>query len=287
MTQQLKKDIDNVVWWIPFKKTRNSFRNILINFFNNKVIDNKVIDNKVIDNKVIDNKNYIYSCPICGWSGDRFKDWSASYRNVICPKCGSHPRHRLFYFYLLNKINLYEHLKVCHFAPEQSVKSMFQMFNNIEYLSCDIIPGRAMHVQDITNITFEDNSFDIVFCSHVLEHVPDDIKAMKELKRILKDNGYAIIVVPLYDRHSINGKYKGEKLLTTYEDFSITDPEKRSIEFGQWDHVRKYEKNDFINRLKISGFNVIEENLYDKLNKNITKKYGIYNNDIIFCCIKK
>ena len=187
----------------------------------------------------------------------------------------------------LNKINLYEHLKVCHFAPEQSVKSMFQMFNNIEYLSCDIKPGRAMYVQDITNITFEDNSFDIVFCSHVLEHVPDDIKAMKELKRILKDNGYAIIVVPLYDRHSINGKYKGEKLLTTYEDFSITDPEKRSIEFGQWDHVRKYEKNDFINRLKISGFNVIEENLYDKLNKNITKKYGIYNNDIIFCCIKK
>lgn len=265
MNEKIKNDIDNIVWWIPFKKLRNSIRNVLtLNLISN-------LDTYSNYNEVM--------CPICGWSGKRFLPFGVITReNALCPQCNSLERHRLYYFYLLNKINANKKLKVCHFAPENSIKNTFSIFKNIEYVSCDIVPGRAMCIQDITNITFDDNLFDIIFCSRVLEHIEDDIKAMKELRRILNPNGFAIIQVPLYNKNM-----HGEDLESTYENFLITSPEEREKEFGQSDHVRLYEKNDYIKRLSSSGFKVYEDKFSYNLSNEYIRKYSIIREPIFYC----
>ncbi|SUW09327.1 type 11 methyltransferase [Brachyspira pilosicoli] len=280
--EKLKKDIDNIVWWIPFKKTRNSLRKVIINYFEcyyyiNNDIQN-IYKNTNIINELYRDNNYL--CPICGYSGKEFLPFGVVKRkNAQCPNCKSLERHRLYYLYLLRKINADKKLKVCHFAPEKSIKDTFDLFKNIDYISCDIVPNRAMCVQDITSTTFEDNYFDIVFCSHVLEHIPDDIKAMKELRRILKPDGFAILQVPYFYN------WKGEELKTTYEDFSITSPEEREKAFGQNDHVRVYTKEDYVNRLNKSGFNVYEDNFYYTLSDKAIKKYSLIE-EVIFYCTK-
>ena len=267
MDEKLIKDINNIVWWIPLKKLRNSVRNILIENF---TYADKNISNIREDNVI---------CPICGWSGEKFLPFGVITRyNALCPKCYSLERHRLYYLYLLNKINANKKLKVCHFAPEKSIKDTFNIFKNIEYVSCDIVPERAMYIQDITNITFDDNSFDIIFCSRVLEHIENDKKAMRELRRILNPNGFAILQVPIYTKNLY-----GEDLETTYENFSITSPEEREKEFGQFDHVRLYEKKDYIKRLKDSGFKVYEDNFSYNLSNESIKKYSIIKEPIFYC----
>ena len=268
MNNEITKAIDNIVWFIPNRKLRDSIRFLLSNLTYN--------DNKIKDNNIKDNNKVL--CPICGWSGKEFLPFGVITRkNAQCPNCKSLERHRLYFLYLLTKIDTNKNIKVCHFAPEKSIGQLFQMFKNIEYISCDIRPGAAMQVQDITKTTFEDNTFDIIFCSHVLEHIEDDKKAMRELFRILKPNGFAILQVPLCQEHN------GIKLETTYEDFSITSPEGRTIAFGQSDHVRKYEKNDYVKRLKDSGFNVVEDNFSLTLTDAVKNKYGI-KDEIIFIC---
>lgn len=140
-------------------------------------------------------------------------------------------------------------LKVLHFAPEKILTSIFKSYNNVEYLSVDIDPQKAMAKEDITNLSFEDNSFDIIFCSHVLEHIEDDSKAIKELNRILKPNGFAILQV------SVKDEFNGRKIVKTFEDFTITDPKERERIFGQYDHVRIYGR-DYRDRLENGGFKV-------------------------------
>ncbi len=113
-------------------------------------------------------------------------------------------------------------LKVLHFAPEKILTQLFRSYTSIDYLSADLNPAKAMVKQDITGTTFNDNAFDIIFCAHVLEHIPDDGKAMRELRRILKPDGFAILQVPIKDH------FNGRDITTTYEDFSITDPRNAS-----------------------------------------------------------
>ena len=271
MNDEIKKVIDNIVWYIPFKRLRDNIRILLLNLTYDNTSKNN--EPKNIENEVL--------CPICGWSGKEFLPFGVIPRNnALCPNCHSLERHRLYYLYLLNKIDTNKNLKVCHFAPEKSISKLFFMFKNIEYISCDIRPEAAMQVQDITKTTFEDNTFDIIFCSHVLEHIEDDKKAMRELLRILKPDGFALLQVPLYREHN------GIKLETTYEDFSITSPEERTIAFGQDDHVRKYEKMDYLKRLNNAGFDVIEDNFCLALTDGTKRRFGIVN-EIIFMCKAK
>jgi ubiquinone/menaquinone biosynthesis C-methylase UbiE len=110
-----------------------------------------------------------------------------------------------------------------------------------------------MQAMDITNIPIDDDTYDTVICNHVLEHIPNDIKALKELFRVIKPGGWGSIQVPI----------KGD---ITDEDLSITDPEERTKRYGQSDHVRQYGK-DFIDRLPLAGFTVSvipKETLFDK-----------------------
>ncbi|MCK0209484.1 methyltransferase domain-containing protein [Starkeya koreensis] len=110
------------------------------------------------------------------------------------------------------------------------------------YISCDLNPGVADQVVDIQDIPFPDKSFDIIWCSHVLEHVPDDRKAMREIHRVLRDGGTALIQIPVW--HEV-----------TDEDPSIIDKQERIRRFYQADHVRLY-GDDVDIRLKEAGFSV-------------------------------
>lgn len=210
-------------------------------------------------------------CPFCGWKAKIFLPFGVKPRkNARCPKCGSLERHRLYYLYLKEILPKDKQLKVIHFAPEKIITSLLKSYSNIEYLSIDIEPHRAMKTEDITRLTFSDNSFDIIFCSHVLEHVENDRKAMQELFRILKPGGFAILQVPV------------KNIEKTFEDFTVKDPKEREKVFGQSDHVRIYGK-DYLNRLEQSGFKVRCDNFFESLDKNVINKYGLKKENIYFC----
>lgn len=208
-------------------------------------------------------------CPFCRWKGKSFLPNGLEVRrNSRCPKCDSLERHRLYYLYLQNVIPAKSKLKVLHFAPEKILTKLFKSFSNIEYLSADLDPTKAMVKEDITNISFADASFDILFCAHVLEHIPDDLKAMRELHRILKPDGFAVLQVPVKD------EFNGRMIDKTYEDFSITLPQEREKAFGQHDHVRVYGR-DFKDRLEQAGFHVRIDKFAETLGAEKLKRFAL------------
>ena len=233
-------------------------------------------------------KNYYYSyiqpfflrgndyvkCPFCNWKGKEFHPYGVvSRKNALCPKCGSVERHRLYFLYLKQKIPIDRKIKVLHFAPETILTNLFKSYKNVEYLTADLEPKKAMVIENITHLSFANNSFDIIFCSHVLEHIQDDKKAMREILRILKPDGFAILQVPIKD------EFKGNKIDVTFEDPSITNPKDREVLFGQKDHVRIYGR-DYQNRLINSGFNVTIDKFGDSLSDVDIKKYSLLPNDV-------
>ncbi len=137
-----------------------------------------------------------------------------------------------------------EPVKLLHLAPEKPLMDLFIKQNNIDYLTADLNPEQVMVKMDITAIQYPDNIFDAILCNHVLEHIPDDRKAMRELYRVLKPGGWAILQVPV-----------SKILEQTYDDITITSPQDREKYFGQKDHVRIYGK-DYTQRLKEAGFTV-------------------------------
>lgn len=212
-------------------------------------------------------------CPICGWTGKEFLVYGPFQRkNVECPQCLSHERHRLMYLYLKKYLPGHAKISLLHFAPEKSIADFLKTYKNIDYLSADLDTARAMVKQDITNISLEDNSFDYIICSHVLEHVIDDRKGMQELFRVLKPGGSALIEVPV-----------DKSRQSTYEDFSITAPEERLKAFNQDDHVRIYGL-DYKNRLQAAGFKV---KIVAFKNKNLISKYGLISGENLYICQKQ
>ncbi|GHB40846.1 hypothetical protein GCM10008106_22460 [Mongoliitalea lutea] len=164
-------------------------------------------------------------------------------------------------------------LKVLHIAPELCFIERMQALPNLEYITGDIESPLATVKMDVHQIPFENNSFDVVFCNHVMEHVDDDILACKEINRVLKPNGWGIIQSPIYD------------LKETIEDKSITDPRERERLFGQRDHVRKYGK-DYASRLSQSGL-LVEENLFvQQLDPQLVIQHALPPQEIIFYCKK-
>jgi SAM-dependent methyltransferase len=181
-------------------------------------------------------------CPICGWEGYQFLPQMhprMPHFDAICPNCGSNERSRFSFVVMRDRIKGTE--RMLHFAPEKSLKAWLKASVG-EYHSCDIEPGKADHVVDIQNIQFEDDSFDLVWCSHVLEHVPDDRRAMRELCRITRPGGTALIQVPLF--HEV-----------TDEDPTITDKAELARRFFQNNHLRLY-GYDIKDRLEEAGFTV-------------------------------
>ncbi len=164
--------------------------------------------------------------------------------DALCPDCGSVERHRLVWLFFKHKTNLFDRSpkKMLHIAPEKALDENLRKTPALDYLTADLTDPRAMVRMDITDIPYPDNLFDVIYCSHVLEHVPDDRKAIRHLNRVLKPTGWAVFVVPI-------------KVEKTIEDTSITDPADRRRLFGQHDHVRRYGP-DFADRLAEAGFDV-------------------------------
>lgn len=214
----------------------------------------------------IDGKSYRFFLPY-GYGNQR--------NNVLAPGTFSLERHRLLWLYLQNETDFFaKKYKVLHFAPEQAFYARFKKLSNIEYVTTDLESPLADVKADICNLPFPDNSFDVILCNHVLEHIKDDKKAMSELYRILKPNGWAILQVP----QDLNREI-------TFEDDSITDPKQRAAIFGQYDHVRIYGK-DYFQRLRSVGFKV-EERFYTKeLGELLIEKYALAKEEIIPICYK-
>ncbi|MAM27752.1 MAG: SAM-dependent methyltransferase [Flavobacteriaceae bacterium] len=188
-----------------------------------------------------------YTDPIDGNSYRKFLPYGYERvrENVLAPGTLSLERHRLFWLYLTRETSFFtENLKVLHFAPEQAFLKRFRRLKNINYTTTDLNSPIADVKADICNLPFDDNAFDFIICNHVLEHIPDDTKAMQELYRVLAPGGTAILQVP-YDRNRA----------TTFEDDSITDPKERAAIFGQYDHVRVYGM-DYFEKLASIGFKV-------------------------------
>lgn len=190
--------------------------------------------------------------------------------NVLAPGTLSLERHRLLWLYLQNKTDFFvKPLKVLHIAPEQAFFQRFKNLQNIDYTTSDLESPIADVKADITDLPFENESFDVILCNHVLEHIPDDEKAMKELYRVLKKGGWGIFQVPLENERT-----------QTYEDFSITDPKERTKHFGQYDHVRVYGM-DYFDRLKKVGFQASAINYTQELKEEEIEKYRLVKGELI------
>ena len=197
-------------------------------------------------------------------------------KNALSPSTLSLERHRLMWLYLKEETDFFTaKKKVLHMAPEQCFINRFKKLKNLDYTTADLYSPIVDVKADILNLPFEDNSFDIVICNHVLEHIIDDKKAMQELYRVLKPNGMGIFQIP-----------QDLSLETTYEDFSITSEEERTKHFGQYDHVRVYGK-DYFNRLREVGFTVNEIDYSKKLNKKLVERYCLTKGEILPICYKK
>jgi len=182
-------------------------------------------------------------------------------------------RHRLLWLYFKNRTNLFtDRLWLLHFAPEQVFEKAFKSLNNLDYLTADLYSDSVMVKMDIMNITYEDNSFDAIICSHVLEHVTDDRKAMREMFRVLKPGGWAIVMVPI----------SGD---VTFEDPSIVTHEDRERFFGQWNHVRFYGR-DIEDRLESAGFDVKVDGYVRELGRSKISRYGLLESEDIYFCVK-
>ena len=216
-------------------------------------------------------------CPIDGRTYRKFLPYGRlqSRPNALCPSSLSLERHRLMWLFLKNKTNLFtDKLKFLHIAPELCFMDIFKRMENLEYITGDIESPLAKVKMDVLKIPFEENTFDVVFCNHVMEHVEDDIKAMSEIFRVLNPGGWAIIQSPVYP-----------ELKKTLEDPSITDPLEREKIYGQNDHMRKYGR-DYCNQLRKGGFKVTEDNYLNELGDEVRKRYALPEEEIIYFCEK-
>ncbi len=195
--------------------------------------------------------------------------------NVLSPSTLSLERHRLLWLYLKNETDFFTSpKKVLHFAPEQAFYKRFRQQTNLDYTTTDLYSPLADVKADICNLPFENDSYDLILCNHVLEHIPDDKRAMEELYRVLKPGGMGIFQIP----QDLNRE-------TTFEDNSITDRKARAEIFGQYDHVRVYGR-DYFEKLRQIGFNVIEVDYTKVLSPELVEKYCLAPGEIIPVCYK-
>ena len=224
-------------------------------------------------------KGNTYTDPIDGKSFRMFLPYGygTQRNNVLSPGTLSLERHRLLWLYLQNETDFFTATikkKVLHFAPEQAFYKLFRNQPNLDYTTTDLISPLADVKADICQLPFEDNTYDIILCNHVLEHIPDDTKAMQELYRVLKPGGMGIFQIPQDLSRAV-----------TFSDDSITDQNERAKIFGQYDHVRIYGR-DYFDKLRSIGFTVIEEDYTKKIPAADVKRYCLAPGEIIPVCYK-
>lgn len=217
-------------------------------------------------------KGNTYTDPIDNKSFKKFLPYGYGKQrhNVLSPSTLSLERHRLLWLYLRQETNLFSsEKKVLHFAPEQAFYKRFKKIKNWQYTTTDLNSPLADIKADICNLPFEDNTYDVIFCNHVLEHIPNDTKAMQELYRVLKPGGMGVFQIP-----------QDMSRATTFEDNSITDKKERAKIFGQYDHVRVYGR-DYFDKLRSVGFKVEEVDYTSTFSDEDMAKYCLAKGEII------
>jgi SAM-dependent methyltransferase len=213
-------------------------------------------------------------CPICKHSYRKFLPYGRvnPRNNALCPNCQSLERHRLIWLYLERKTDfLTRRQNVLHIAPEACFMKKFEAIHGALYITADIESPLAKVKMDIHKMPFGSNSFDVVLCNHVLEHVDDDLQAMREIARVLKPGGYAIMQVPFFSPVPE----------VTFEDRSVKNPREREKLFGQDDHVRKYGK-DYPKRIERVGLQAQPNLLASELPAGEAGKFGLTTGEVLF-----
>jgi SAM-dependent methyltransferase len=168
------------------------------------------------------------------------------------------------WLYLKDRTDFFTaHLNVLHIAPEQCFYKRFRKLANLKYTTADLESPLADMKLDIQNMPFSDHQFDVIICNHVLEHVPDEKKALNEIYRVLKKGGFALLLSPI----SFGMKH-------TLEDESVTSPAERERLFRQKDHYRLYGR-DFIQRITKAGFCIQEDNYLTGLGMEKRERYRL------------
>ncbi len=206
-----------------------------------------------------------FRCPLCNSNIRAWHDYGSNApvlveRHVVghvrraqasCPVCHGKDRARLIQLYLREVAGVGDRpLRILDIAPEYGLHLWIKSQARVAYTPSDFDAYRYRHIPelvqaDLMDLPFPDASFDVVICSHVLEHVPDDRQSMREIRRVLADDGVGLLLVP----EATDG---GD----TDEDTTLADPRAREARFGQWDHLRLYARDDFDRRLQAAGLAV-------------------------------
>ena len=232
-------------------------------------------------------------CPVCNAHPDKFLPLPEYYLTMwkthhfpyiedcemtpletyFCPNCGASDRERLYALWIKQQIEtkqFQQGTKLIHFAPESVLANWLKNLNLFDYNSADLMMDNVDYQIDITAMSFENEQFDFFICSHILEHVDSDDKALSELYRILKKQGSGILMVPI-----------AISLKKTLEDTTLTDIAKRWQLFGQDDHVRLYAHDDYIQKLKQHGF-YVEQLGQDYFGISLFQSLGLKPTSILY-----
>jgi SAM-dependent methyltransferase len=214
-------------------------------------------------------------CPCCGGRFSRFMPGLSHRDTRVCPRCGAQERHRALWLYMRERTDLFARpqLSILHWAPEYALQRSLASLPNAAYVSADLGGDEAMQHMDITDVPFKDGAFDLIVCVHVLEHVQQDRQAMREMARVLKPGGIALLLVPIVLEQP------------TKEDPSIVAPEERREAYWQEDHVRLY-GGDFPRRLEEEGFSVTVDGWVRTLDQPTVERYGLFPLEDVYVATK-
>lgn len=231
-----------------------------------------------------------YFCPCCDRSISRFTPGGTlapvlkklrviggGYRPAQkCPFCLCSDRERLVFLYLTSLRDAYQNKRILHVAPEKHVRRLLESESLHGYICGDLHPRGKMKRINIRKISFPGNSFDLIVCNHVLEHILKDRLAMDELFRVLKPGGLAILQVPV-----------SFAIKDTLENNNINTAKLRRRAFGQWNHVRIYARDDYLNRLQQSGFIADAVNFSKTYGRDVAIRCGINLGEELYLCRKR
>jgi hypothetical protein len=214
-------------------------------------------------------------CPCCGSSFSRFMPGLSHRDTRVCPRCGAQERHRALWLYMRERTDLFarDQLSILHWAPEYALQRSLSALPNAAYVSADLQGDEASQHMDMTDVPFKDDAFDLIVCVHVLEHVPDDRQAIREMVRVLKPGGQALLLVPIVLEQP------------TLEDPSVVTPEQRKEAYWQEDHVRLYGA-DFPQRLEEEGFEVTVDRWVRSLDQHTLDRYGLFPLEDVYVATK-
>ena len=214
-----------------------------------------------------------HHCPVCGSRLRRFLPMGTR-PAARCPVCGSLERHRLIWLYCRERSDLFDGRgkRLLHIAPEPCLSAALRRIRALDYLGADLERRHATVKMDVTSIQCNDAVFDVILCNHVLEHVQEDRKAMRELLRVLKPGGWAIMQVPIVGA-------------LTQEDARVTSAAERTRLYGQHDHVRQYGR-DYAERLRSAGFLLTVDAYAAGLAPAARASFGVLADEAIYFCVR-